>query len=176
MLSLSLPRLSCLALALSSSLGAALSRAAEPIPEGPAVSLRATSSSVCAHYSASSGFDLYRDSIELWSGSTRVPLRGLPPARIKTLGSGASAVRLELVDAPFSVCAALPAGEAPVAFLDQSCRSSSGECLPPRGWLIERGRVSPLSAQRASALFHQGFSAPASDPWAPAPFAPRSSR
>lgn len=133
---------------------------------GPGASFSRHGATVCASYAKDPSFDLYHDRIFARQGSALLPLSGLPPGVSKSIAGSSESV----IASAFKACATAPSASSEVQWIDQSCMSAQGVCLPPRAYAISaNGAATPLDAARAAALFSDSLrplsAKPPTDGW-----------
>lgn len=124
------------------------------LASGPPVSFERRGAEVCASYALDGSRSLYRERVYAFESGARLPILGLPAGKPKVVGGE----RVALLESSFKACARASSSSAPAAWVDQSCATAQGVCLPPRGFEVDAsGKARALAPQAAAALFAKGF-------------------
>ena len=130
---------------------------------GPAASFTRAGSRLCVLYVYDASFNLYRDRISAYQDGARLPLKDLPTGVRKSIAG----VEEIVIGASFKTCVNAPSPVSDIQWIDQSCMSAQGICLPPRGFSIGAdARPVPMDSSRAAMLFSQSLH-PATSPKPP---------
>lgn len=117
---------------------------------GPRISFERIGARVCATYVLDGSHDLYRARIFAMEGHLSLSMSDLPPGKKKNMAG----VTETVIDKNFTSCSTASSPSAAMRWIDQSCLSSAGICLPPRGFEVgANGRFSPLAAAEAARIF-----------------------